>query len=67
MNPISIEDQPETVDHSTPSWQYGQQSNVLDLLGVSTPPTARRAKKNIPPEEENYSHPLIDLRLLRKR
>jgi hypothetical protein len=69
MSPISIEDQPETVDHSTPGCQYRQQANVLDLLGLSDcmPRTACRAEKFVLPEEENYGRPLINLGLLGKR
>jgi hypothetical protein len=69
MSAISIEDQPETAGHSTPGYQYRQQANVLDLLGLSDCMlrTACRAEKSALPEEENYGRPLINLRLLEDR
>lgn len=69
MGAISIEDQRETVGLSTPVCQFRQQSNVLDLLGLSDslPRTACRAEKFVLPEEENYGRPSINLVLLGKR
>jgi hypothetical protein len=69
MSPISIEDQPCKVGHSTPSCRYRLQGNVLDLLGLSDclPRTAYRAEKFVLPEEENYGRPLINLGLLHDR
>ncbi len=69
MSPLSIEDEPGTVGHSTPSCWYRQQGNVLDLLGLSDslPRTAYREEKFVLPEEENYGRPLINLGLLHSR
>ena len=69
MSPRSIENQPETVGHSTCGRQYRQPSNILDLLGLSDcmPRTACRAEKSFLLEEENYGRPLINLALLDSR
>jgi hypothetical protein len=69
MSPISIEDQPGTIGHSTPGCRYRLQGNVLDLLGLSDCLLRKvyRAKKFVLPEEENYGRPLINLGLLHSR